>query len=125
MIISTETGFKGPLPDSCRCAERAEEAKLERETTQQIAQDALESFLEVVVGSPLQVETFADLATVTPAQALVGAYVKVLDINATYQRVASNGDLDYSATGGVQFDVLPVEGKFTWQGSHFWFTHRR
>lgn len=61
---------------------------------------------------PLNVPNFSDLAGVTPAQLAVGDFVDVLSTGARYQRVSSGGDLNYTGTGGVRLQVLPLMGAF-------------
>ena len=51
------------------------------------------------------VETFADLATLTPSQIALNGYVTVTSTGFIYQRVAA-GQLDYSGGVGVQLDVV-------------------
>lgn len=52
------------------------------------------------------VKEFADLAGLVAADVPVGAIVTVTSTGASYRRVASGGDLDYSGSGGLLFDVL-------------------
>lgn len=60
-----------------------------------------------------KVDTFAELASVTPAQLAVGEYIRVIATGAVYQRVSTGGDLDYSGTGGVRLTVIPIRGMVT------------
>lgn len=58
------------------------------------------------------VDTFSDLAAVTPSMLDVGGLIRVIATGAVYQRVASGGDLDYSGAGGVRLNVLPNSDGF-------------
>lgn len=49
-----------------------------------------------------KVDTFAELASVTPTQLAVGEYIRVIETGAVYQRVSTGGDLDYTGSGGVR-----------------------
>lgn len=53
-----------------------------------------------------KVDTFAELASVTPSMLDVGEYIRVVSTGAVYQRVSSGGHLDYSGAGGVRLNVL-------------------
>lgn len=57
-----------------------------------------------------KVDTFAELASVTTTQLAVNEYIRVIATGAVYQRVSTGGDLDYSGTGGVRLNVMPVGG---------------
>ena len=67
------------------------------------AQDAAQA-AEDFAGS--RVDTFAELAAVAPGDLEVGAFIRVIETGAVYRRVSSDGDLDYTAAGGVQLDVV-------------------
>lgn len=60
----------------------------------------------------IRVDTFAGLAAITPVVAAVGKYIQVRATGATYQVVASGGDLNYTGTGGVRLAVVPGENGF-------------
>lgn len=60
-----------------------------------------------------KVDTFGQLAAVTPAMLAVGGLIRVIETGAVYQRVSTGGDLDYSGTGGVRLTVIPIRGMVT------------
>jgi len=61
----------------------------------------------------LAVDTFSDLANLTASDLDEGDYAQVTETGMVVKRVPSGGDLDYSGSGGVQFDiVLPVSRVF-------------
>jgi hypothetical protein len=53
-----------------------------------------------------KVDTFAELASVTPAMLAVGGYIRVVSLGAVYQRVGSGGHLNYSGSGGVRLNAV-------------------
>ena len=52
-----------------------------------------------------KVDTTAGLAGITPGMLPVGGLIRVIETGDVWRRVASGGDLDYSGTGGVMFDL--------------------
>lgn len=52
------------------------------------------------------VSAFSDLAALTADDVPINGYIQCLENGATYQRVASGGVLDYTGSGGLQFDVI-------------------
>lgn len=81
----------GALPGIDEAVEQAEQAKADAEVA--AAQAAL-------YDGP-KVNVFGDLSGVTPAQLTEGALIRVIETGAVYERVASDGDLDYTGSGGV------------------------
>lgn len=96
-------------------------------TTNEEAQQILNEFQAMVAGDAdraeaaadaaalydgPKVDTFGQLAAVTPAMLAVGEYIRVIASGAVYQRVSTGGDLDYSGTGGVRLSVMPQNGVF-------------
>lgn len=67
--------------------------------------DALNTILDAFSGG-YTVETFADLADLTPAQVAVGELVNVRETGAVFRHVNTGWNLDYSATAGVKLQVL-------------------
>ena len=59
-----------------------------------------------------KVDTFAELASVTPSMLDVGEYIRVVSTGAVYQRVSSGWHLDYSGAGGVKLYVLPSDAGY-------------
>lgn len=53
-----------------------------------------------------KVDTFAQLATVTPVMLAVGGFIRCIDTNTVYQRVATGGHLNYSGIGGIRLNAL-------------------
>jgi len=87
----------GPTVDEIAAAEGHAEAALAAQMQAQTAAATV----------PLHRAVFADLAALTPAQLAVGSRVVVFALSGTvFERVASGGDLDYSASGGVRLSVL-------------------
>lgn len=65
-------------------------------------QQAQAAAIEAALYDGPKVDTFADLAAVTPAMLAVGGLIRVIETGAVYERVSTGGDLNYSGTGGVR-----------------------
>lgn len=97
-------------------AARAQEASDARDVAVQTLSDAAATFNEAVQLSAsyggYRVNTFAELASLSPERLPIGNFITVTEIGKTFQRVAdgqAGAYLDYSATGGMTFNDVSAD----------------
>jgi len=72
--------------------------------------EEIETGLESVIDASQKIDTFDDLATITPVYVDVGDYLRCVSIGAVYQRVPDNSTtaaFDYTGSGGCKWIYIP------------------
>ena len=109
--LLSDPGVIPTAPDAlAQVIAKAIEVDADRAAAQTARTAAETAAAEAALYDGPKVDTFGQLASVTPAMLAVGGLIRVIEAGAVYQRVSTGGDLNYTGSGGVRLNVMPING---------------